>query len=260
MENACPSRKVVLSLWLVFVVMGLTASNASAQEGFDPAAQEFDPAAQAVDPVAPAVDPAAPAVQPAGPTVEVEIRSAPPEPGPTSTPRPTTWASDEEFPDALEPEEEDGPSVFLHGFRLGYLYVMNSDTPLDSTDPESPTFAEQYDLRSPHQFVVGYEVTWRMAGHDWLNVLLVGNVLVSGLEQSRFFPTANGLLGFEFAEAFQVGVGVNFAPTRIKPAHMLLAAGWTPRIGNFYVPLHVFFVPDVDGQHRTGITLGVNWD
>jgi len=47
---------------------------------------------------------------------------------------------------------------------------------------------------------------------------------------------------------------------RVKPAHMLLPAGWTPRIGNFYVLLHVFFIPDVDGQHRTGITLGVNWD
>ena len=57
----------------------------------------------------------------------------------------------------------------------------------------------------------------------------------------------------------QLGVGVNVTPVKEKPAHMLMAAGWTPRVGDFYTPLHVFFVPDVDGQHRTGITVGVNW-
>ena len=33
----------------------------------------------------------------------------------------------------------------------------------------------------------------------------------------------------------------------------------TPRVGSFYVPLHAFFIPDVDGLHRTGVTTGVTW-
>lgn len=147
----------------------------------------------------------------------------------------------------------------LHGFRLGYLYLMNIDGPVEETDPESPSFAERYSVRSAHQFVIGYEVTWRMVGHDWLNVLLVGNALISGLEQSRIFPSGNMLVGFEFLEISQLGVGVNFTPTQEKPVHMVIAAGVTPRVGDFYTPLHVFFVPDVDGHHRVGATLGVNW-
>jgi hypothetical protein len=30
-------------------------------------------------------------------------------------------------------------------------------------------------------------------------------------------------------------------------------------VGSFYVPLHAFFIPDVDGLHRTGVTTGVTW-
>jgi hypothetical protein len=148
---------------------------------------------------------------------------------------------------------------FLHGFRLGYLNVMNIDGPADATDPNSPSLAEKYKIRSPHQFLIGYEAAWRMVGHDWLNILLVGNVMISGLEQSRVFPSANALIGFEMFETLQLGVGVNAVPQEEKPAHMLIAAGWTPRVGDIYTPLHAFFVPDVDGQHRFGLTIGVNW-
>ena len=68
-----------------------------------------------------------------------------------------------------------------------------------------------------------------------------------------------GCHGFEMNESFQMGVGISMTPTRAKPAHMLVAAGWTPRVGDFYLPVHAFFIPDVDGQHRTGMTLGVNF-
>jgi hypothetical protein len=148
---------------------------------------------------------------------------------------------------------------FLHGFRLGYLYLMNMDGPADPTDPASLSLADKYGLRSPHQFIIGYEVTWRLIGYDWLNTLLVGNVMISGLEQSKFIPNANLVIGFELAETLQLGVGVNVVPQEEKPAHMLAAIGWTPRVGDFYLPIHAFFVPDVDGQHRTGLTIGVNW-
>ena len=72
-------------------------------------------------------------------------------------------------------------------------------------------------------------------------------------------PSANMLLGFEFDQSFQTGVGINLVPVRDKPAHMVLAAGWTPRMGEMYLPLHFFFIPDVDQNHRLGVTVGVNW-
>jgi hypothetical protein len=153
--------------------------------------------------------------------------------------------------------EVDGASKkLLHGFRLGYMFVLELDEP---NAEGAPSIADKYGIKSPHFFLIGYEVTWRMAGFSWLNVLLVANVTIAGLEQSKFFPGGNAVIGFELAEAFQIGVGVNAMPTKDKPAHMLVAAGWTPEIGSFYVPLHAFFMPDVDGQHRMGLTVGVNW-
>lgn len=149
----------------------------------------------------------------------------------------------------------------LHGFRMGYLYVANFDRPTNTEDPDCPkcSLKERYGMRTPHQFLIGYEIMGRLIGHGWLNVVLVGNVLVSGLEQSKAWPSANALIGFELDHSFQVGVGANFTLEEDKPAHMVMAAGWTPLVGSFYVPVHAFFVPDVDGNHRMGATVGVNW-
>ena len=170
-----------------------------------------------------------------------------------------TWRSEPHRENLKTAIDEVSTQRFLHGFRLGYLYMMNSDKPVDATKPNGLSLEERYGMRSAHQFIMGYELAWRMVGHDWLNVLLVGNMLVSGLEQSRFYPSWNGLVGFEFNETAQLGVGVSVTPTKDKPAHMIIAGGWTPRVGDIHTPLHLFFVPDVDGHNRLGVTVGVNW-
>lgn len=146
----------------------------------------------------------------------------------------------------------------MHGFRLGYMYVSNFDKLTDPEDPESSLMARA-DMKSPHLFLIGYEVTRRLIGHSWLNLILVGNVTVGGLEQSKFYPSANALIGFEFEESFQVGVGPNLAPDPDKVAHIMFAGGWTPSVGSFRVPVHAFYIPDVDGVWRSGVTVGVNW-
>jgi hypothetical protein len=163
--------------------------------------------------------------------------------------------------DAKQPELSPIQRRILHGFRMGYLYVTNFDQPTNTDDPDCPkcSLKERYGMRTPHQFLIGYEIMGRLIGHGWLNVVLVGNVLVSGLEQSKAWPSANALIGFELDHSFQVGVGANLTLEKDKPAHMVMAAGWTPLIGSFYVPVHAFFVPDVDGNHRMGATVGVNW-
>jgi hypothetical protein len=206
--------------------------------------------------------------------------TAPPVTPPPATPPPATPPPDEQPRIAPLVQPADDPHAdtpgggatteppkrpidrrVLHGFRMGYLYIANSDEPSQSDDPDCPkcSMKERYDLRTPHQFLIGYEVMGRLIGHGWLNVVLVGNVLVSGLEQSKFWPSANALIGFELDQSFQVGVGANFTLEEEKPAHMVMAAGWTPLVGSFYVPVHAFFVPDVDGNHRMGATVGVNW-
>lgn len=147
--------------------------------------------------------------------------------------------------------------VFLHGFRLGYGHVMNYEKPTNSFGGKS--FKEQANLRSPHHFLLGYEVMYRVVTHSWLNVLLLGNVMIAGLEQSKFLPSGNFLIGAELKNSFQIGVGANVSPLKGSEAHTVLAAGWTPRVGTVYTPVHFFFIPDVDGNHRMGVTTGVTF-
>jgi hypothetical protein len=148
-------------------------------------------------------------------------------------------------------------STFLHGFRLGYGYVANYDQPAEAFNGKS--LKEQAGLRSPHHFLLGYEVVYRVVSHSWLNVLLLGNAIVAGLEQSKVLPSANLLIGFELKNTFQVGVGANLSPLKGSEGHTIIAAGWTPRVGTIYTPVHFFFIPDVDGVHRMGVTTGVTF-
>jgi hypothetical protein len=172
----------------------------------------------------------------------------------SSPPAPVTPAPP---PDTSPSTSDPGDETFLHGFRLGYGYVMNYDRPVAALDGQS--LKDKVGLRTPQQFLYGYEFIYRATGHSWLNVILVANATIAGLEQSKFLPTANGLIGFEFNKSFQLGVGPSLTPLKGQEAHVIIAAGWTPRVGRFYVPVHAFFVPDVDGVNRVGLTTGVTW-
>ena len=218
----------------------LTSGQGCCDRDDDPAPNppETGPAAAPAPAPAPPAEPAAPAVASASPPLAVEA--------------PTV--EEEKADAASQPRAQ----RTLHGFRLGYMFVNDFDRRLDPDDPES-SLAERVDMKSPHLFLLGYEVTRRLIGHSWLNIILVGNVMVGGLEQSKFYPSANALIGFEFDESFQIGVGPNLTPDPDKVAHILFAGGWTPTVGSFHVPVHGFYIPDVDGIWRAGMTLGVNW-
>lgn len=159
--------------------------------------------------------------------------------------------------EAPAPPASPNDAKLLHGFRIGYSYNASFDKPVASLGGQS--LAQKADMRTPSHFLVGYEAFYRMVGHSWLNVILVGNASVAGLEQAKFYPSANLLIGAEIDNSFQVGVGAHLEPLAGSEAHMIVAAGWTPRVGSFYVPLHAFFIPDVDGVHRMGVTTGVTW-
>src|SRR5262249_13319009 len=119
-------------------------------------------------------------------------------PGPVAPPGPPLAAEP-----AAEPTDAERLVArrFLHGFRLGYGYIAGFDQPASSLGGAS--LKEKTGMKTPHHFLLGYEGMLRMVGHSWLNVVLVGNVVVAGLEQSKFLPVANGLIGFEIDNSFQ---------------------------------------------------------
>ncbi|MEZ4235459.1 MAG: hypothetical protein R3F59_04715 [Myxococcota bacterium] len=91
---------------------------------------------------------------------------------------------------------EDRPHMRIdsrHGFRIGYAYY-----------PEA-------ELDDPHLFVMGYETSQRMYGGAGLDVLLVENVVVGGLNQSLVIPSGNLLIGASVRDTWEFGVGPNFA-------------------------------------------------
>ena len=139
------------------------------------------------------------------------------------------------------------PSRYMHGFRVGYSYINGAE--------------DHARLSSPHLFVMGYEATQRISGGEWLNVITVQNIMVAGMNQSVFIPSGNFLLGFEMNERVQVGVGPNISPFSEPDdiIHMIAAVGYTPEAGDFNVPVHLSYVPDVDGNYRIAVTTGVNW-
>jgi len=153
---------------------------------------------------------------------------------------------------------------FFHGFRIGAMVIGNYDQPDSRRDNMS--LKDKFGLTSPYMMVLGYEGFYRIVGHSWLNVILVGNVSVAGLDQSKFIPAASGLIGVELQHSFQIGAGVNVLPDPVAPSHAIIAAGWTPRVGSIQTPLHFFYVPDhgdpdthMAKNWRAGATLGLNW-
>jgi hypothetical protein len=143
--------------------------------------------------------------------------------------------------------EPDKPFLELkHGFRFGYGYT--------NTDIESHDI-----LRSKWMYVIGYELNQKLYGGDWIDVLFVQNVSIVGLNQSILIPSLNALIGFEFSQKFQIVSGINIVPGSSEMLHMVLGAGWTPKVGKINIPCHVTYIPDVNNNWRMYLTTGVNW-
>lgn len=192
--------------------------------------------------------------EPSSPTATTLTAPAPANP---STVKLTFESSQQDHPQGATKERTQDDSKLLHGFRIGFGYVANYDKPMESLDGLS--LKEKIGLRSPAHFLLGYEVMYRVVSQSWLNILLLGNAMVAGLEQSKVLPTGNLLIGAEINNSFQIGVGANLSPLKGQEAHTIIAAGWTPKVGTLYTPFHVFFIPDVDGAHRLGVTTGVTF-
>jgi hypothetical protein len=190
-------------------------------------------------------------------TTSTDVANPSPSKEANGPPSPPTTSPAADHPTDAAKKDPLTDATFLSGFRLGYSYVAKNDVPLGSLGGKS--LADRTGATSPHSFLVGYELVVRLMGHSWLNVILLADALVAGLEQSKFLPSGNGLMGFEINNSFQLGVGAHLTPLKGQEGHVVAAAGWTPRVGNFYLPVHAFFVPDVEGNHRMGVLTGVTW-
>ena len=136
------------------------------------------------------------------------------------------------------------------GMRFGYAYVNGAD---DASE----------DVHSSHMTVLGLELQQTMKGGEWLDLLFIENVSLTGLDQSFAAPSVSAMAGFEINNQLQVGVGPNLAA--FDPGdeenffHLAGAVGYTKAAGKFSVPIHVVYIPDVNGYWRFGATTGVNW-
>jgi hypothetical protein len=129
-----------------------------------------------------------------------------------------------------------------HGFRIGYAYYRTAEG-----------------LADPHLFVMGYELSQRMYGGAGLDVLIVENAMISGLNQSMVVPSANLLVGASIRDTVEVGVGPNVSALPELSANMIAAVGITMPAGLFEIPAHLAWVSAADGWGRVVLTTGVNW-
>ena len=195
------------------------------------------PSALAEDPVAVPAPVAAPAPA-ATPAPVAAPAAAPAEPAPSGPP--------ETFSQKYGGQKPIDDHTVRHGFRVGYVYANHGEK-------------SQY-LDSGHLFAIGYEAEFRIASGGPMDVLVVPNVLVLGLNQGVFLPTANLIVGASFNHFLEIGVGGNFAPSDSgKVVHMIAAVAITPNMGTLQLPLALSFVPDNDDDWRVGLTAGVNW-
>ena len=132
------------------------------------------------------------------------------------------------------------------GFRMGYGYVANSE------------------LRSPHVMVLGWDQMYSLDTNTSLDVIVAGNISVGGVNQGEILPSAHLIIGYQIWDSLQFGVGPvvtfsEFDPVVKSRLNMITAMGWNIEMGDFYIPLHAAYVPDVDGRWRAYLTTGMNW-
>ena len=78
--------------------------------------------------------------------------------------------------------------------------------------------------------------------------------LIGGLEQSRFIPSLNALIGIRGPKGFEFGIGPNLTPVS---ANVALAVGTSFRSGGVNFPLNLAVVPG-NGGVRISLLAGFN--
>jgi hypothetical protein len=135
-----------------------------------------------------------------------------------------------------------------HGMRIGTVMLTNM----------SQDDLRTRGLTAPAVMLLGYEIIERINATDSVNLLFAQNFLIGGFEQSAFLFTLNAVVGLDIYDTIQLGVGLNISPGT-NWTHAIMFLSWTPKLGDLYMPITASFVPDKDGYHRVGLTIGLSF-
>ena len=155
----------------------------------------------------------------------------------------------------IEAPSEDGVGTPLHsmynGFRVGAIAI---------TGGVSDAMKER-GMEWPMTTVIGVETVQRIRASQKLHFIVVGNLLAGGFDQNFFFVNANGAVGLDINETVQLGMGVNLTPgSESGLSHAVYFASYSyPLDKGVFMPITFTAVPDKEGHHRFGLSIGFNW-
>jgi len=132
------------------------------------------------------------------------------------------------------------PSVNLEGPRLGVTYILEGELTRGlKEDFDVNPFITQFGWQFERQY---FSLNSGVAG------LVEGVVLVGGLEQNVFLPSASLLVGIRGAKGFEFGFGPNLS---LAGAGMVFAVGMNVQAGELNFPVNFAFVPSPKGARFT---------
>ncbi len=136
--------------------------------------------------------------------------------------------------------------IQLAGPRVGLTYIFPGKTvDVLKDDLDMTPFFTQFGWQFEHQY---FALDNGVAGL----VEFVG--LIGGLEQGRFLPSANLLIGVRGAQGGEFAFGPNLSLTG---ASFVFAVGHTYKMGSLNFPVNFAVVPSTNG-FRASILLGFN--
>jgi hypothetical protein len=167
---------------------------------------------------------------------------------PPLAPAPPTAAAPAALPGPVVPGDEDvtGEVVALSGPRVGFTVLtrgmMNkARVELPGLNPFLTQFGWQFETRI-------FRLPNGTAG------LFEFVPLIGGLEQSKFIPSLNALIGIRGPKGFEFGLGPNLTPVS---ANVALAIGTSFRSNGVNFPVNLAVVPG-NGGARISLLMGFN--
>lgn len=137
------------------------------------------------------------------------------------------------------------PTVHLDGPRVGLTYLGKGELRQRLMEEGINPIISQFGWQFEKQY---FSLNSGMAG------LVEAVVLVGGLEQNTFLPSASFLVGLRNAKGFEFGFGPNLS---LAGASLVISGGFTIQSGELNFPVNLALVPSSDGL-RVSLLVGFN--
>lgn len=150
------------------------------------------------------------------------------------------------------PVKEKGPLFSMYnGFRVGAIVLAGG----------VPDSLAERGMAWPMTTVFGGETVQRVRANENMHFIIVGNILAGGFDQDIFFINANAAAGVDLYQRVQFGMGINATPGSDNGSfHSVYFASYSHKLDDeVFMPITLTAVPDKNGHHRFGISIGFNW-